>query len=47
MESSAGEGSGEPGHVRVVLRREHGGAVLPFSSPVSAIEHSAVGSLVS
>jgi len=47
VESSTGEGSGKPGHVRVVLRREYGGAMLPFSSPVSAVERSRVGSLAS
>jgi len=45
VESSTGEGSGKPGHVQVVLRREHGGAALPFSSPVSAVERSRVGLL--
>jgi len=45
VESSTGEGSGKPGHLKVVLRREHGGAALPFSSPMSAVERSRVGSL--
>ena len=45
MESSTGEGLGKPGHVWVVLRPEHGGAALPFSSPVSVVECSRGGSL--
>jgi len=47
VESSTGEGSGKPGHMRVVLRREYGGVALPFSSPVSAVERSRVCSLAS
>jgi len=42
VESSAEEGSDEPGRVWVVLQREHGGVALPFSWPVSVIERSTV-----
>jgi len=47
VESSIGEGSGKPGHMLVVLQREHGGAALPISSSVSSVEHYRVGSLAS